>query len=110
MAGAAGLGSQADHLASYERQTGRKLKAPPEAKVDLEAPEFPDLLQYVWEWFGELGKRRSYHASGANPLTWAEVEAWSRMTGSAPTYRECLLLFRLDDVVTKPAAEPDREP
>lgn len=110
MAGAAGLGSQAEHLASYERQTGRKLKAPPEAKRLVEEPEFPTLLTYVWEWFGELGKRRSYHAAGPNPLTWSELEAWSRMTGTEPTHRECLLLFRLDDVVTKPDAEPDREP
>lgn len=108
MAGAAGLGTNAEHLASYERQTGKKLAL--KVTDDLEAPEFPDLLQYVWDWFEELSKRRSYHAAGANPLTWLELEVWARMTGVEPTRRECLLLFRLDDVVTKHEPESPREP
>lgn len=86
----AGLGDMAAHLASLERQTGRRV-----------APETPDLpfpLVHLWQWFvTELAPRRSSSGFGPNPLSYGDVEAWARFTGRTPTPMEVRVLLRLDD-------------
>ncbi len=101
MKGAEGLGSKADHVASAERQLGRKIRVvgreTDAEPVVQEAPEFPEPVGYVWDWFQELAGRRTGGGVGPNPLTHQEIEAWSRLTGVTLELRELRLLLRLDD-------------
>lgn len=93
--GAPNLGSMADHQASYERQTGKRMAvAEPEAEHHL-----PEVLAHVWGWYEVLGRRRTGSGVGPNPLTFQEVEAWSRLMQVDPDPWEVHLLLRLDDVM-----------
>ena len=57
-----------------------------------EPPEMPWPLIHVWEWFCTLcGGRR-----GTEPLAFADIEAWSRMTGAMIRPSELALIKRLD--------------
>lgn len=56
---------------------------PPEL---LKHPEEPPCLAHVWSWFCEM----------TTPLTWIEIEAWSRIAGIVPERWEGVLLLRLD--------------
>lgn len=102
--GAANLGDMAAHLASIERQTGRR---PVAAEAEVEA-ECPEPFAHVWDWFYELASRRGAGVAGPNPLTHGDVQAWATMTGRDPTPTEVRLLLRLDDcwlAVTREARE-----
>lgn len=99
--GAPNLGSQASHLASVERQLGRKIAVAPKAKdggqvVETRERELPVVLAYVWDWFHELAARRT-SGMALNPITHADVLAWSRLTDRDVTPWEVHLLLRLDD-------------
>lgn len=50
------------------------------AAQELVGPPCPDDLRYIWEWFVELSSSRTSNGFGANPLGWATLEAWSRIT------------------------------
>lgn len=47
--------------------------APPE----LIAPPFPERYAYIWDMFLSLHSGRSCSSSGPNPLSWADMKAWS---------------------------------
>jgi len=64
---------------------------PPEA----EPPPFPVPLAYVWSWFSQLHGARGA-GFGPCPLTWLDLDAWSRFTGNVPTPWEVELLMALD--------------
>lgn len=91
--GAANLGSLADHRASIERQTGRRL---PEAVAPVRT--LPVVLAHVWEWFTELAARRTGGPVGPNPITHGDIRAWAVTTGRDPTPEEVQLLCRMDDL------------
>lgn len=92
--GAAELGAVSDHIASIERQTGRKVVVDGEV---MEAPDAPEVLWYLWEWYGELGTRRQSHGMGVNPISFAEIGHWARLTDRDPTPWEVSVLLRLDN-------------
>lgn len=65
--------------------------------ADLTPPcEFPQALDYVWVWFGQMSCRRSNSAFGPNPIGWQDMAAWRDMTGNQPTPREVDLIMDLD--------------
>lgn len=64
------------------KSTGRR---PPQ----LDGPECPADLHYVWQWFVELSQRRTRGMS-ATPLTWLEFDGWQRLA------RITLSAFELD--------------
>jgi hypothetical protein len=83
------------HLASIERQTGRR----PVVKQDEEVREEPpEALRYLWTWYGELAARRTNSGMGANPLSFTEVAAWAALTRRDVRPNEVALLLRLDDL------------
>jgi len=85
----------AAHLKSLERQTGRVFQVSAD-----EVPDVPWPVAHVWEWFvAELSPRRSSSGFGANPLSFADIEAWARLTGRRPTSFEARLLMQLDDAM-----------
>lgn len=73
-------------------------------KSGIEDPELvnkyviPDALGHVWGWFTELSHARTAGFSGANPISFLEIEAWSRVTGTKLKPSEVFLLRQLDDV------------
>ncbi len=76
---------------------------------ELLAPPCPPEVEHLWEWFAELSSGRSSNGFGANPLGWADIEAWARLTDRAPSVWEVGLLKRLDGVyleVTAPKPTP----
>ena len=95
--GAANLGPMSAHLASIERQTGKRPQmADPVGTVD--DTDCPDVLRYLWDWFLELLPRRSGGALGPNPLSYAEVLAWAQLMERDVTPREVRLLLLFSEV------------
>lgn len=70
-------------------QSGRVIKA---------FPEFPNRLDYLWEWFLELNATRQSGMS-ANPISWSEIEAFSQGLGLTIKPWERRLLRQLDIAV-----------
>lgn len=56
----------------------------------LEAPEKPDELSYVWEWFREVFT--------GEPLTYTELHHWSLVTGKRLQGWEAELIRSLDRI------------
>lgn len=81
--------SQREHLEQVAKITG---KTPDE----LVAPDFPDLLLYLWEAFLDLHKGRSYGMNGGNPLTWSDIAAWCNLTGIVLSSWEVTTIKALD--------------
>ena len=79
------------HLESVAQQTGIR---PP----DLDGPAIPHNVAHVWGWFRELNQARTSNGFGMNPLTYSEIEAWSRISGTVTRPQEIQLLKRLDAV------------
>lgn len=63
---------------------------------ELIAPDFPDLLLYLWEAFLDLHKGRSYGMNGGNPLTWSDIVAWCNLTGIVLSSWEVTTIKALD--------------
>lgn len=78
-----------EHLESVERQKG---EAPP----GLIGPDFPEALEYVWEWFQDLSAHRRSSEFGIESISFTDMDAWARLTGHAPTPQEVSLLIELD--------------
>ena len=76
-------------------------KAEYNKRYNQEVPEAPDLphnVLHVWGWFFDLSTQRH---SGPEPLSWAEFEAWSRLTGEQPVAEEWLMLLAMDRAYLK---------
>lgn len=74
--------SKRDHLNKVWKQTKRK-------PAELEnVPELPKELEYLWRWYKQLQSRI--------PLTWQEIESWSKLTAWVPTPAESETLKHLD--------------
>ena len=57
------------------------------------APELPEELRYVWEWFREV--------FAGKPLTYTELQSWSSMTGKRLLGWEAELIKSLDRIFWK---------
>lgn len=53
----------------------------PVARAELVGPKLPEAAVHVWEWFLELNAARSAGEFGVAAITFAELEAWARLTG-----------------------------
>jgi hypothetical protein len=84
----------ADHLASLERQTGKRFRL-----AEEDVPAIPWPVQHVWNDFMTVTMRRTSNGFGANPLGYAELEAFARLMGRTFTPWEVRLMFRLDDLL-----------
>lgn len=79
-----------DHLRAAERATGRRIprlhrRCPPAA-------------QRLWAWFLQLHRTRHRTESGPCPLSYTEVEAWSRLNQVPLQPREIDVLMAVDNV------------
>jgi len=81
--------SRRDHLEHVEKTTGRR-------PLDLDGPDFPDLLSYIWAWFLELHGTRQQGMGGPLAITFTEIKGWSELTQIEILPEEVELLKRLD--------------
>src|SRR4051812_41133275 len=66
------------------------------ALSELQGPEVPEPVEYLWSWFLELDRTRGYGMNGPEPLTYQAIEAWARLTDRAPTPGEVETLLQMD--------------
>lgn len=67
-----------DHLLSHWRQE----KFDPEKKPELlEEVEYDECLEYLWDYFLDMSKRRTSNGFSYNPITHEGLEAWQRRRG-----------------------------
>jgi hypothetical protein len=89
--------SEAHHLQAL---ADRGVKA---AQEMLEGPDYPDVLDYLWNWFRELDLHRSTSAmEGSGPITFEQLDAWTRLTRRTPQAHEVEALMRLDEAIRFP--------
>jgi hypothetical protein len=70
----------------------------------LAGPPFPESVAYLWDWFMELDRSRTYGMGGPDPLTYQAIDAWARLTDRHPAPHEVEALFSLDLVSRHPDA------
>jgi hypothetical protein len=77
------------------------------AAQTLAGPEIPEALEYLWEWFSELDGVRTFNGMNGlpEPITYAAIDAWARLTGRSPTPEEVQSLVLIDGVFRQPKAE-----
>lgn len=76
-----------DHLEVAETATGERL---------IEDPEIPAAGEHLWNWFWELHSGRG-GGFGPSPLSYQELAAWARLTGSEPGPWEVRALRKMDN-------------
>ena len=86
-----------DHIEQLCKQTG---KTPHElGLVEDEAddtPEIPEDGVYLWSWFQELSSGRGNNGFSPTAISWADIEAWARLTAIELTPYETLTLRSMD--------------
>jgi hypothetical protein len=58
----------------------------------------PDEVRHIWDWFTQLSRTRSSNGFGQNPISYAEIKAWSELTGVEPQPDEVFAVMTLDSV------------
>lgn len=75
----------------------------PERKAELEAelalPPFPEALRYLWTAFVRIRRRNAGNGFGATPVTWADLDAYSRLSGMRLLPWEIEIIEQLDDAL-----------
>lgn len=56
----------------------------------------PEEGAHIWEWFWHLSSRRQQGFNGPQPMTYAEISAWSAGTGERLLREELAILIRMD--------------
>jgi hypothetical protein len=77
---------------------------------ELDGPDCPEPLEYVWLWFRALSYRRGSNGWGPNPLGWPEIEAWARMQGVTLTPFEFDCLEALEGAYFRTRPKPKQKP
>lgn len=67
------------------------------AKAELAKDTTPGPLGYLWSLFLELHGRRGIGALGPSPITWPDLDAWTRLTRRVLAPWEFDVLARLDN-------------
>ena len=73
----------------------------------LDGPECPPAAAYLWQWYMEIAAARGGSGFGPNPLSFTEIEAWSRLTGNRPGPWETGTLRAFDDAFFRIREEND---
>lgn len=81
--------SRFETLRLFEKRTGKR-------HADLDGPDCDGALLYLYGWWRELDDARQSGCSGPDPISYAEMQAWARLTQRAPSVDEVQTLRRLD--------------
>lgn len=72
----------------------------------------PPDLQYLLEWFWDIGSSRSQGFNGPQPLSLSDIVLWSTLTGTIIRREEVAIIRDMDaaylDVIAKEQAERRR--
>ena len=98
-----------DGLPARETYKEAARKGSPVAIEMLEGKEYPVDLMYLYEWSIGLVGRSGVNQTGLNPLSYSEIESWSRVTGNRPDPEEVEALIALDSVMRHPETEVKKE-
>lgn len=60
--------------------------------------EPPEIARYLWDWFQELSAARRYGENGPDPIGFADIEAWRRLTGAKPDTWDVATIRMMDQV------------
>lgn len=76
----------------------------------LEAPDFPECLDYLLGYYDELAISRSAGMSGLDPIRYADIEAWQSLMDISLEPHEVEGLLQIDMATRFPGkAEEDEE-
>lgn len=82
-----------EHLASAEDQGGYIPELHPDPP--------PELVEYIWQIFGELHSARANNGLATSALTYSEMEAWGRLTARQLTPFEVRTIKEIDNAFLK---------
>jgi hypothetical protein len=77
-----------------------------EATPDLDPP---DQFEWLWIWFWELSTTRRQGPNGPDPITYSDIEVWSRLTGNILLREEIAIIRQMDDAFLSSLTEEYRE-
>lgn len=63
----------------------------------IQEPEIPEEGESLWMAFWRLNRRRPQGMNGPQPLTYAEIACWSRLTGEILIREEITIITDMDD-------------
>jgi hypothetical protein len=63
----------------------------------IQEPEVPEEGESLWTAFWGLNRRRPQGMNAPQPLTYSEIDAWSRLTGEILLREEIAILTYMDD-------------
>jgi len=89
-------------LEQVEKQTGI---VPPELEG---LPELPESAAYILQWFYDLSSTRTV-GMALNPISFTEIDAWSRLTGNKPSIWEVSAIKQLDTAFLQSCNEDQRK-
>ena len=72
---------------------------------DYKSLPMPENYRHCWSWFGELSRTRSSNGFGQNPISYSEIDSWSRLTNIELTPLEVSAIMRLDSAYLTIQAE-----
>ena len=94
--------TEQDHSDARKRIEQRLARGKAKTKADAPAgssePEFPDALDYLWEWFWDA--LDGCPANGMVPVSigWCDLSAWCELTGERLEPWEARLILRLSSL------------
>ena len=95
-------GTLREHLQVAEDQTGETI-----AELHPDPP--PRELTYLWTIFAELHSGRGNNGFGPLPLSYSEIDAWSRLTAQPLRPWEVAAIKRIDTAYIGHAATKSKE-
>lgn len=75
----------------------------------LQTPPPSGIVSHVFEWFRDLNSARTSNGFGYNPLSYSEIMAWCRLSGTHLTTFELSLIKDLDNAYMAARAEARAE-
>lgn len=76
-------------LEQVERSTGRR-------PAPLDPEPLPEPAWDAWGMWLDLHRGRASNGWGPSPLSWLDLDAWSRMRGVRPTFSQLELIRTID--------------
>jgi hypothetical protein len=98
--------SEADNLARVlENLENRRGKATEAKRTEVEAllslPDFPEEYTFAWSSFFDLNSSRGSNGFGSNPISYSEIDAYTRLTRKVLLPYEIAAIQILDNCFLK---------
>lgn len=90
--------SYRDHLQGLLSRA-REPQRVAELQAELALPPFPEALRYLWRAFARIRRRCGGNGFGPSPITWGDIDAYSRLSGLRLSPWEVEVIEALDDAL-----------